>query len=320
MTAHCLYAITNRASGKAYIGQSVNPKHRMSAHCAPNARPSVIGAALKKYSRDGFVFEIIATGLSPVDANHHEEALIAHCGTLAPAGYNVKPGGSVARGWKMSPEARAKMSVARKGKARSAESCLKTALALRGRPLSQECKQKLSRALAGRRIVDSVRAHMSAGQKQRYNDPDVRKKRSEDVLRLWADPGFRDNMLAARVAGRIKRDNAGEKIVRNYSIATRAALRKRLLEQRKNPEIEKRRLAGLSAIWADPDFRKRHLRAVREASARLLAQRAAYAAENPKPIVVKPDRWTPEARLAQSAKIKAAWAHKKIIESRGSAT
>lgn len=88
-----IYKITNKLNGKSYIGQSVDPQHRFSAHISRSKNDtdnSPLHAAMNKYGKENFTIEILEW--TP-DYNQREQELIQEYGTLVPNGYNLAKGG-----------------------------------------------------------------------------------------------------------------------------------------------------------------------------------------------------------------------------------
>jgi group I intron endonuclease len=116
-----IYVITNGVNGKKYIGQTwYTIKYRFKCHvrqkkCVKLAR------AINKYGSDNFSIQAIATANNQIDLDTLECKYIKDFDTVS-CGYNCTSGGF---GGKPSPESRAKMSAARKGKKLSDETKLK---------------------------------------------------------------------------------------------------------------------------------------------------------------------------------------------------
>lgn len=87
---------------------------------------------------------------------------------------------------------------------------------------------------------DQARKNDAERMRSHEQDPKFRKKRDEaatkTIRRLNADPEFKERNVAAQ------RTNA--------------------LAQHQDPEFERKRIEGLKARWRDPDFRKRHAKAL----------------------------------------------------------
>ena len=89
----CIYLITNKVTGKQYIGQTINTiEFRFSKHACKKVN-SAIHKAIVKYGKDNFVIEEIASCFSMDAMNALEEDLIKAYNTLSPNGYNLISGG-----------------------------------------------------------------------------------------------------------------------------------------------------------------------------------------------------------------------------------
>ena len=91
----CVYMHTNKSNGKKYIGISKNPQARWGSN-GHRYKKQYFGDAIKKYGWDGFVHEILFSGLSEHDACEKEIQLISKYKTCnSKYGYNILPGGDV---------------------------------------------------------------------------------------------------------------------------------------------------------------------------------------------------------------------------------
>lgn len=127
-----VYKLTNAANGKAYIGiTSRSLDMRWLEHCGrarQGVRNSRLAMAMRKYGEQSFTREILTTCETEDEARSLETHFILHFDTYA-TGYNANEGGHGAlhftaeqrrkigdaqRGKVNSPEARAKMSAAKK--------------------------------------------------------------------------------------------------------------------------------------------------------------------------------------------------------------
>lgn len=89
-----LYRITNKINKKIYIGQSVDPRSRWTAHKRDAKKAvSVISKAIHKHGVDNFEFEVIASCIGWQNANDTETLLVTQYNCQVPNGYNVAPGG-----------------------------------------------------------------------------------------------------------------------------------------------------------------------------------------------------------------------------------
>lgn len=154
---HYLYLIINLANNKVYVGQTINPTTRWSAH---KTRAKDIQyplyKAIRKYTIDNFIFRIIAQCKNQEDADFTETELIIQYDSLVKngKGYNLEPGGYGNR--IISDETKLKQSEIAKtafasgrihpmqGKKHTDEAKLKMSLASTGRKHTEETKKKIS--------------------------------------------------------------------------------------------------------------------------------------------------------------------------------
>ena len=146
-----IYKITNKESGKVYIGQTIrNVKKRWIQHCRPNSKKtSAITCAIKKYGKASFNFEVIDTATSIEELNQKEIKYIAELNCIAPNGYNLEVGG---KSHIRHPSTGEKISAARKGHSVSEETRKKIADKLKGTHLTEETKAKLSILRKGKKV------------------------------------------------------------------------------------------------------------------------------------------------------------------------
>lgn len=111
----CVYAVTNTANGKRYVGQTIGRAFdRWKGHRSMKSGSgvSLLKNAINKYGKDAFVFEVIDIAETVEQLNHKERFWISHLGTLAPDGYNIDAGGNCSG--KVSEATKAKLRIANK--------------------------------------------------------------------------------------------------------------------------------------------------------------------------------------------------------------
>ena len=86
-----IYKITNKSTGRAYIGQSVNIANRWRQHRQTNEL--YIDRSIQKYGVNAFIWEIIEE-CSVEQLDERESYWINTLNTFVPNGYNIKDGGS----------------------------------------------------------------------------------------------------------------------------------------------------------------------------------------------------------------------------------
>ncbi|BAM29075.1 homing endonuclease [Xanthomonas phage CP1] len=144
-----IYAITS-PSGRRYVGQAVCIRARWRKHLSNLHRDQhhnpLLTNAFRKYG-DALVFSVIEECLAE-DLTAREQF---HMDQTPPSMLlNVCPAAGSPLGMKRSPETRARMSAATKGKAKSTEHRAKLAAANKGKTLPAEQCAKIAEALRGR--------------------------------------------------------------------------------------------------------------------------------------------------------------------------
>ena len=105
-----IYKWTNKTNGKIYVGKTTKTlPHRTRTHInTANVGSTLpIHNAIRKYGKEGFDIEVIATALDIDQLNELEIKFIKEYDCRSPKGYNLKLGGESAE-WH--PESRAKAS------------------------------------------------------------------------------------------------------------------------------------------------------------------------------------------------------------------
>lgn len=165
-----VYAITNKVTGKTYVGQTTQGvSKRWAGHTKRSSeRVSLLTRAIAKYGADAFTIRVVDTAGTQEELDTKEIHWIRTLGTVSPVGYNLTEGG---KGGKMSPEAVEKNRQAHLGKKRTPESVEKFRAVMTGRKLTPEHVEKVRRTHLGRKRSDVARANMSAAAKARVGDP-----------------------------------------------------------------------------------------------------------------------------------------------------
>lgn len=180
-----IYVISNKVTGKVYVGQARNPRRRWATHLCDLRKGShdnsKLQRAFTKYGEDAFIFTVIEV-CTEDQLDSREQFFIDSFEALGQMGYNLSPKAGSTKGFRMSPEQKEKLSrikkelgctatmltalqnnaAKRKGKRRPPEVVAKIADANRRRcsgvskTLDTRCK--LSKALAGRRKDPKISA------------------------------------------------------------------------------------------------------------------------------------------------------------------
>lgn len=148
-----IYKITNKITGKCYIGQTVQTLQRRWYKHLHNNRCPAMRDAIKKYGEENFTIEVIDTAETIDELNEKEIYWISFFNSLVPNGYNLQSGGKNCR---CAESTKQKLSILNSGannpnygKPRNKEAVRKTSEALKGVPLNEEHKKRLSESHIG---------------------------------------------------------------------------------------------------------------------------------------------------------------------------
>jgi group I intron endonuclease len=179
-----LYCITCRTTGKMYVGKTVQPmQKRWNGHVSDARRlKNKFVAAIEQYGTEDFECILLHEYKSEAEAYAAEEVLIAAL-DLTVVGYNTAKGiaGGFAGGHH-TPEARAKISAAKKGVKRGphrASHCAAISAANRLRVYTPEILANYSAAQTGKTMSKAAKEKMSAaklGVKRGPRSIEVREK------------------------------------------------------------------------------------------------------------------------------------------------
>lgn len=185
-----VYKLTNKISGKSYIGQTTQSIHlRIKRHCTSEGCP-LIYRAICKYGIENFTIEILEEDVvSLEELNKKEIQYIEVYKTLHPYGYNLQSGGL---NYKMSQETRDKLSKINTGKKLSQEHKNKIGNSLKGRKMSASSVNKRIKSMEGYKHSEETKnkiGHKNKGRKSAYG---AAKLQPKDILfiRHWLNKGY----------------------------------------------------------------------------------------------------------------------------------
>jgi group I intron endonuclease len=139
-----IYKITNKNTGKMYIGQTIQDlEERWRGHRSSKSNCRYLKLAIKKYGIYNFEFKLICVCFDN-DMDKFENDYIKKYNTLVPNGYNLREGGN---GGRHNEETKQKISESLKNRTDIIYS--KNQL---GRPHTEEIKKKISNSLKGRKL------------------------------------------------------------------------------------------------------------------------------------------------------------------------
>ncbi len=162
--------IEHVATGRRYIGKSVDVERRIAVHFAPGqtaVRRSHLYRAIAKYGRDAFRVVVLEHCSDDEEARERESVWIHALETKTPNGFNMTDGGEGSAGIVMSAETRAKMGASQRLKTVSTETKAKISAANKGKTRSAETRAKLSIARRARQYAAEAIENMTIAQRNR---------------------------------------------------------------------------------------------------------------------------------------------------------
>lgn len=229
-----IYSIQNKTNGKLYVGSTVDFASRWANHRCQLRKGSHDNSYLQrawvKYGEDAFEFAVLVEcpegGLAVAEARFIQETRAA----TREHGYNLDTFIQDRR--VVSPETRAKISAACKGKKFSDETRAKISAAKMGKKHSPEARAAMSLAQTGRKHSEETLQKF----RTRIQTDETKAKISAAHTGLPKSPGHRENLRLAHL-GKTLSDETKEKLRvaltgRTVSEATRAKMREARARQR----------------------------------------------------------------------------------------
>lgn len=138
-----IYTILNTINYKIYVGQTKNLAHRWASHRSQarvNKLRYPLYQALRKYGFDKFQISVVDVLQTSSAADIAEQYWIRYFESRTKAGYNLAPGGSVARGWHHTEDAKKRIAENNRGKKKPHTEVWKQqmSVARKGKPKSKE--------------------------------------------------------------------------------------------------------------------------------------------------------------------------------------
>lgn len=233
MNTGTIYMYTS-PSNKRYIGQTRNEQRRKSEHFAFRSKNPCFHAALKKYGKDSFKYEVLHRGIESQDElDALERKCIAEYNTIAPNGYNLTDGGSVGKHNAASIQKLKDMWLKKEKRDQMVRNMKKTANSPEGKKRLREAalsgarnkdsQQRKSEKLIKAFAAQEVRALRSKQRAEEWGDPEIRAKRvagliaansteekkeqkSKIMLERWQDEKYRAEMIKQRTGRKMPRD------------------------------------------------------------------------------------------------------------------
>lgn len=173
MTPWWIYVLIDPRDGRVrYVGKTERPKNRLASHLSPsrfrqqeNHRTAWIGSLLRSGLKP--IFKLIDAGIGDGWAEA-ERAWISEFRANGADLVNGTDGGEGTMGRRvpLSPEHRAKIGAANRGKKRTPEMCEANRQRNLGRSLSEESRKKMSAAARGKKKTPEHRAKIGAANRR----------------------------------------------------------------------------------------------------------------------------------------------------------
>jgi len=197
-----LYLVSNKTNGKLYIGWTGDiAEQRWNEHCSSAKYGSkyYFHNAIRKYTRDGFDWNVMKSFTSDNEAKEEEKKCIAIYKEFGYTLYNMTDGGEGITGYKFSEESKQKMSKSHIGlqsgenspnfgTSLSEETKRKIGLKNKGRALSEEQKQNISNGQTGEKhhrfgkhLTEDHKQKLSENTKGKHNSPNTEFKKGENI-------------------------------------------------------------------------------------------------------------------------------------------
>ena len=211
-----IYKVTNTINDKVYIGQTKQTLTKRK-HQHKHNKNTAIGSAIRKYSQDSFIFEILEECSSYEHMNERENFWIKYYNCIAPNGYNLVSGGVSRK--EMSEETREKYKKINLGRKRSEETRNKIRLAKLGKKATEDHIQKQKEGMKKRyaecghhmygkklseeikrKIGESNKKSMLLNENGKYNRGRIHTEESKERIRKstkqrWSNPETRQKFL-----------------------------------------------------------------------------------------------------------------------------
>jgi len=181
MISCSVYVITNKITGKKYVGVSNNPQKRFYQHAKINKKTkSIVSNAINQYGIENFSLEVLLVA----DRNYcfeMEKKLIFVFNTLTPNGYNICKGGKGSSG--LCGELNGMFG--KTGELNPQYGKIGDKAAFFGRKHSEETKEKMRKAHFGKVKTNALKQKMK-----------------EIAIKRWQNPEYRQKVLDAKMKNR----------------------------------------------------------------------------------------------------------------------
>lgn len=212
-----IYKIVNCINNKVYIGQSIDIEKRFQEH-KYNIKTNIkhpLYKSIRKYGIGNFEFIIIEHVINDNELNKREQHWLDYYNSYEKDfGYNICRESTTTRGYVHTDETKKKFSETHKGKKLSEEH--KRSFSWLGKKHTEETRKKMSKVQKGKKLSEEHRLKISENSKKQWadplnrenlskiknnlykNNPEIKKKISNSVKKLWKDENYRNNQMSKR--------------------------------------------------------------------------------------------------------------------------
>ena len=202
-----IYTITNKLTGKTYIGQSNDIDYRFKRHkdvVLKNKKQCCyhVHNAMKKYGIDNFEFKVLVLVEGKEMLDLLEARIIAGFNTLAPKGYNLDTGGSANRKYSeykrkkmgkwINPNKGQKVEITEEERIRRSENMIKQNKLRAGEKRTEEQKRAHSEKMKGRAawnkgmpLSEEQKTKLRAADKSYKQTEEFQTKHKAGVAKYW---------------------------------------------------------------------------------------------------------------------------------------
>ena len=194
MSTGIIYMYT-APNGKRYVGQTWDEQKRRWNHRSASGRKSVFHAAIKKYGKDSFVYEILHSNIeTQEELNRLESEAITRFNSIAPCGYNLTSGGEGGKHHEITKQKLKDMWLTTK-RDQIIDSMKRTA----ARP---EVRERLKQNAINNASNPKIMKQRSEKLKAAFSSEEVKKQRSEQRKQEWENPEIRAKRLEGHAKAR----------------------------------------------------------------------------------------------------------------------
>ena len=264
-----IYKIKNILDNKVYIGQSIDVEKRVREHFI-NIKKRIthpLYNAINKYGVDNFEFSFIDLVTDSMKLNEREQYWIDYYKSYLPEfGYNILQFVTTTRGYKHTEETKKKIASIHKGKILSEETKKRIAVASGLRRHSEETKRKMSLVQKGRIIskehIQKLRESNLGKVGWNKGIPcreETKRKLSEKIKQLHKEGKYKTEITEEQ--RKIRSDRKKEWWKNTENRKSCSLLIKKSMQ---NPERSKQIIEKNKKMWADPVYRNKMTKILRD--------------------------------------------------------